>query len=153
MTLPLTTQDLRRAFSQGKRFKYVFFWGHRPKQIGIIDKSCFSQWFPAKFKIDGNKFGSSEHYMMAEKARLFDDAEMLDKILNAPNPGAAKQFGRQVRGFVEEVWQDKCFDIVVKGYISAQSTRKSSNPTSVIATADYGSSSEDFLRTGPIISY
>ncbi len=52
--------------------------------------------------------------MMAEKAKLFDDVETLQKIITARNPGAAKAFGRQVKGFNEEIWQEHRFDIVVK---------------------------------------
>ncbi len=51
--------------------------------------------------------------MMAEKARLFGDIETLGKIIHAPNPGAAKAFGREVRGFKQDVWNDKRFEIVV----------------------------------------
>ena len=32
--------------------------------------------------------------MMAEKARLFNDADALEKILSAPHPSAAKKYGR-----------------------------------------------------------
>ena len=55
---------------QGGQFKYLYFWGHTPKQAHIVDKSCFSQWFPAQFELDGIKYLTAEHYMMAQKAKL-----------------------------------------------------------------------------------
>src|SRR5687768_5634030 len=32
---------------RGERLKMLFFWGHTPKVAGVVDKSCFSQWYPA----------------------------------------------------------------------------------------------------------
>jgi hypothetical protein len=37
------------------------------------------------------------------------------KILAAPDPGAAKALGRQVRGFDEQRWAEHRFDVVVAG--------------------------------------
>lgn len=115
MHLPGNAAELQRAVAQGGRFKYLFFWGHRQNQPEVVNKSCFSQWFPAAFTVDEQRYNSAEHYMMAEKARLFHDHETRAKILTAPHPKLAKQLGRQVRGFDEATWQAACFEIVVCG--------------------------------------
>ncbi|SQI35422.1 Swarming motility protein ybiA [Providencia alcalifaciens] len=94
-----------------------FFWGHQSKQHQVT-KSCFSQWYPAPFIVDNNRFASAEHFMMAEKARLFDDNETLQKIIHAPNPGAAKAFGREVRGFKQDIWDANRYNIVVKANLA-----------------------------------
>ena len=99
----------------GKRFKYIFFWGHRPRKDGQIGKQCFSQWWGSSFEIDGIKYPSAEFYMMAEKARLFYDDESLNKILASSNPGAAKKYGREIKNFDEALWIENRFDIVVRG--------------------------------------
>ena len=65
--------------------------------------------------MNGERYGSAEHFMMAEKARVFGDEQMRVRILQAPNPGAAKRLGRQVRGFQDKVWAGARFDIVVRG--------------------------------------
>jgi ribA/ribD-fused uncharacterized protein len=52
--------------------------------------------------------------MMAEKAALFGDRETREQVLQAPNPGAAKALGRQVRGFDEAAWLKHRFSIVVR---------------------------------------
>lgn len=109
-------KNLCKLYRTGKKFKYVFFWGHQSKQQ--VTKSCFSQWYPAPFIVDGNRFASAEHFMMAEKARLFGDSEILQKIINAPNPGAAKAYGREVRGFKQDIWDANRFDIVVKANLA-----------------------------------
>ncbi len=118
MSLPLDIETLRRDVSRGTRFEYCFFWGHRQQHIGAIDKCCLSQWFPAEFEIDGQVYSSAEHFMMAEKARLFGDEATLQEIVVAPQPSMAKRLGRRVQGFVESVWQHECFDIVVRGNLA-----------------------------------
>lgn len=53
--------------------------------------------------------------MMAEKARIFQDFEIRDKILQCTSPGEAKKLGREVKSFDEEHWNDHRFRIVVEG--------------------------------------
>ena len=62
--------ELNTLVGSGVRPKYVFFWGHTPKVPGRIDQSCLSNWFPAKLTVNGIEYPTTEHYMMAEKARL-----------------------------------------------------------------------------------
>jgi len=97
---------------------YVFFYGHRPARAGRVDISCLSQWYPASFVVMGEVFLTAEHYMMAGKAELFGDDEVLQQILDAGSPGEAKALGRQVRGFDETVWRAHRFDIVVRGNLA-----------------------------------
>lgn len=101
----------------GERLKFVFFWGHTPPDEGV-NASCFSQWFEAGFEIDGVRYPTAEHYMMAGKARLFDDAEMLDAIVACEHPGDAKKLGRKVRDFDQEVWGRERSAIVVAGNLA-----------------------------------
>ena len=108
-------KSLEEAFQKGMKLKMFPFWGHKPKFEGSIDKSCFSQWFPCSFVIDGITYPTAEHYMMAEKARLFKDEENLEKILTASSPALAKKLGRLVKNFEVGVWNDNSFEIVTKG--------------------------------------
>lgn len=94
--------------------KMVLFWGHQPSKNGSITKTCFSQWFEAEFVIDGIRYPTAEHFMMAEKARLFGDEAALERILQASNPAAAKAAGREVQGFDDEVWAENRWEIVVQ---------------------------------------
>ena len=64
-------EDLVKFLQQKQRVKYLFFWGHKKAQT--ITKTCLSQWWVSPFEIDGVTYPSSEHYMMASKARLFKD--------------------------------------------------------------------------------
>jgi ribA/ribD-fused uncharacterized protein len=106
---------LLKATRSGKRCKYIFFWGHRPEMKGQIGKQCLSQWWPAAFEIGGIRYPSAEVYMMSEKARLFNDHEVLKKIIACSSPAAAKKLGREVRNFNEEDWNRNRFEVVVRG--------------------------------------
>ena len=110
-------ESLLEAIQAGRKFEYIFFWGHRPTEDGSISASCCSQWFEAGFDVDGQFYPTAEHFMMAQKARLFADREMLGKILASKTPNEAKAFGRKVRGFKEDIWNENCFEFVVKGNI------------------------------------
>jgi ribA/ribD-fused uncharacterized protein len=100
---PLET--LKHRNTTRETIKFIHFWGHRPAKDGSVTQSCFSQWFEAVFTVDGIVYPTAEHYMMAEKARLFNDNDALAKVLAATSPGAAKAAGREVLGFNQDVWE------------------------------------------------
>lgn len=110
-------EALQRAVASGETFEYVFFWGHTPKVLGKIDASCLSQWYPAPFVVDGARYATAEHWMMAGKARLFGDDDALAAILDAPDPASAKALGRTVRGFDDARWNAHRFALVVEGNV------------------------------------
>lgn len=115
-SLPLSRDDLAQAIEDGVKPKWAFFWGHKPSQDASITKSCFSQWWSGHpFQIDGITYTTAEHYMMAEKARLFRDQTTLAEIIAAKSPAIAKKLGRQVTNFDETIWLRHRWDIVVRG--------------------------------------
>lgn len=67
-------------------------------------QDAFSNFHPARFTYEGRTFHTSEQCFMYMKARLFNDADLADRIAAEPKPGAAKALGRKVRGFKEAVW-------------------------------------------------
>ena len=108
---PKTIDDLLLLLGEGYEPKYLYFWGHRPRSAGV-DASCLSQWFPASFISEGQRFPTAEHYMMYRKALLFGDSDSAEAILQADNPGKAKALGRKVRDFNESVWVGNRIEIV-----------------------------------------
>ena len=56
--------------------------------------------------------------MMAAKARLFDDDEVLARILRTSDPAACKKLGREVRGFDDGPWSEARFDLVTAGNVA-----------------------------------
>ncbi|MBB1253501.1 NADAR family protein [Streptomyces alkaliterrae] len=100
-----------------ERTKYLYFWGHRPPAGGGVGPGCLSQWWPSPFTVEGVRYATAEHWMMARKAELFDDREAFAAVLSAASPGAAKAAGRRVRGFTEERWAEHRFEVVVEGSV------------------------------------
>jgi ribA/ribD-fused uncharacterized protein len=105
---------LIRKYKAKERLDFTFFWGHKGEP-GHVTKSCFSQWWPAAFTESGHTYVTAEHWMMAGKARLFNDPAMEEEILRAPSPAIAKQLGRKVKNFDAAKWDAEKFSIVVKG--------------------------------------
>lgn len=87
--------------------KCVYFWGDFP-----------SNWHPCRFTVDRDgrelEFFNSEQYFMYEKAVVFGDEETAEKILqNGKNPKTAKQLGRQVKNYDDNVWKQVRYQIMV----------------------------------------
>jgi ribA/ribD-fused uncharacterized protein len=113
-----TRDELVEHLAKGNTVDFLFFWGHTPKQEGVVDASCLSQWFPAGFEVDGVRYRTAEHFMMAEKARLFGDADALAKILASTSPADAKAHGRAVRGYDDVAWGRARSEAVVRGNVA-----------------------------------
>lgn len=63
--------------------KFTFFWR---------TVSPFSQWHPADFTVKGVHYTSAEQYMMHQKALLFGDQTIADKILKASSAPVQKSW-------------------------------------------------------------
>ena len=113
-----TREELVQLVAQGLHPRYFFFWGHQPLPNGEIGKTCLSQWWPAAFVVNDVTYPTAEHFMMAEKARLFGDEETRKEILKADGPKAAKELGRRVKDFDETRWREHRFEFVVKGNLA-----------------------------------
>ncbi|MGX2993633.1 NADAR family protein [Streptomyces sp. JNUCC 64] len=113
----LDRESLIARVGRGERVKYVFFWGAVPRQDGRVSASCLSQWWPSPFVVEGVRYATAEHWMMASKARLFGDAEAERAVLGADHPAEAKRIGGLVRGFREEVWRRERSGIVRRGNV------------------------------------
>ena len=107
-----TLQHIIERFQRKEEMRFLFFWGHTVKEE--ITKSCFSQWFPASFEEDRLEYPTAEHYMMAGKARLFDDEKILEKILQAKTPNEVKSLGTKVKNFDPQLWDKHKYEIVKK---------------------------------------
>ena len=84
----------------------IFFWRDDEKN------GEFSNWYIRKFVIDDYQYFCVEQYMMAQKAKLFHDAERYTAILRANTPAGCKALGKQVKPFSAEEWDAVKYDIV-----------------------------------------
>lgn len=87
--------------------KHVFFWGEWP-----------SNWYPCVFnaEYEGKEytFYNSEQYFMFVKAKTFGDEEIALKILlEGKNPKKAKTYGRMVKNYDDEKWNETRYKVMV----------------------------------------
>lgn len=87
----------------------VLFWGRTNE---------FSQFYSCNFEIDGVQYRCAEQWMMASKARVFNDSVNEQNILNARTPKAMKAFGRKVQNFDHRVWKQHRWNIVYSGNLA-----------------------------------
>ena len=88
------------------------------EKFTVFYGGSFSQWnrgFPHQFEVDGVKYNCAEQYMMASKARFFEDEDAEKQIMSAGHPRDQKAIGRLVRGFDKERWDAVSRDFVYKG--------------------------------------
>ena len=106
---------VKEKFRNGEKLEFVFFWGHQSRNKYQIGKTCLSQWYEREFEYQQIKYLTAEHWMMAEKAKLFGDNESLNKIVHCKTPKEAKAIGRKVKGFNDSTWVPKRERIVKNG--------------------------------------
>jgi ribA/ribD-fused uncharacterized protein len=103
---------LAEAWRDGDPPEMIFFWKPRP---GAYDQDCLGQWQPSPFTVDVDDYTCAEQYMMAEKARLFDDDETAAMIMRSADPKEMRALGRRVRNFDQRTWNRARHSIVLHG--------------------------------------
>ncbi|KAG2389007.1 hypothetical protein C9374_014407 [Naegleria lovaniensis] len=110
----------------GNSDKYHFFWK---------DKSPFSNWHTAPYTLNGHRFENTEVGMMYEKAMLFNDHEIASQILETSSPSTAKNLGRLVSNFDEQIWQQHREELVYK-HLMAKFTQNEHLKKALLETGD-----------------
>ena len=105
------------SFEKKENLKFLYFWGQRRSE-GEITKACLSQWYNSDFIVDGIVYNCVEQFMMAEKARLFGEEQILAEILETSEQFRIKYLGKQIKNFDEEIWEKERYNIVVRGNIA-----------------------------------
>ncbi len=104
MKAPLTAEDLPKPSDYDRFAPFL--------------RGVFSQWHPAGFEIEGQRYCCAEQWMMAAKARLFGDTARAEAILATADPGAQKRHGQAVAGFDSAVWDRWKVDIVYRANLA-----------------------------------
>lgn len=107
MSEPLERAELIAAIEAGQTFQYEPFFN-----------GPYSQFHRAPFVIGGITYHWAEQWMMACKARVFQDDDAYREILAAQSPGRCKDLGRQVAHYDEQVWDGIRFNCVVNGNVA-----------------------------------
>ena len=113
-----TKQALIQWLYRDNKAEYVLFCQHHKPKAGAVDKNCFSQWYESSFQVVGVWYSTAEHYMMAQKAQLFNDTASFKAIIKSPSPKDAKALGRKVQGYDGAAWEAARSEIVVAGNLA-----------------------------------
>ena len=70
------------------------------------------------FKYGLNVYATAKRWMMAAKARLFNNDAALQEILVAPDPKTAKALGRGVQNFDDRIWKQNARRLVTQGNVA-----------------------------------
>jgi len=96
--------DFDENFINALNEKFFFFYRHP-----------LGQWNKKSFDVNKIKYNCAEQYMMAQKALIFGDFEIHKKIMEEESPKIQRILGRKVKGFNQELWNEKATDIVFQG--------------------------------------
>ena len=91
-----TEQDMKRGYSDLVTF-------HRLGQ----PLEELSNWYPSPMCIDGIDYCCSEQRIMHVKAATMGDDQAADRIMSTVDPAMHKRYGRAVRNFDEQIWQQE----------------------------------------------
>ena len=86
--------------------------------VHLFLKGPFSQFHASRFIVDGRDYVCAEQFMHAEKARLFGDRAMAERIMRSDSPHEHKMMGARVVGFDGETWDTRKVTIVTTGNIA-----------------------------------
>ena len=109
-----TRAQLIKEWEEGNGRPFCYFWDHDEKD-GTLTQSCLSQWYPSKFSVGIYQYNCMEQYMMAEKADLFSDEKVREKIFESDDPAVIQALGRTVIYLKQDVWDEFKHSIVVNG--------------------------------------
>jgi ribA/ribD-fused uncharacterized protein len=90
------------------------------KILFYSDKNTYgylSNFYECNFTDNINNYNCSEQYFMKKKQELFDPTNLIlsNKILLNNDPKKIKQFGRQVKNYNEEIWNNSRYEIMKNG--------------------------------------
>ncbi len=87
----MKVEDIIKKYDSGERLK-----------MEIFNEGAFSQFEKSFFKIKDVNYFCVEQYLLANRARLFKDKEMLQKIMESKSIRQAKLFGNKIRNFNQD---------------------------------------------------
>ncbi|EFC47831.1 hypothetical protein NAEGRDRAFT_31328 [Naegleria gruberi] len=124
--MPSQQQSKKPYDKFGNTQKYEFFWK---------DKSVFSNWHAASYVLDGIQFANTEQGMMYGKAKLFGDDEVAKDILANTSPSNAKQLGRMVSNFTDDMWNQNR-ELIMKRHLYAKFSQNEDIKQTLLSTGD-----------------
>ena len=78
----------------------------------------FSNFHPASFNVKGTQYFCSEQYIQEQKALLFKDKNTADKIMISSTALECKEYGKQVKGYKEDIWKEQAEQLCTPGILA-----------------------------------
>ncbi|MEJ1242011.1 NADAR family protein [Chryseolinea sp. T2] len=105
---------LKRKYDGGDRPEFVFF-GDESASNETPGVATLTQWFPSPFRVDSDQYHNAAHWMMVQKARLFNDPQAASELLSLSDNKEIGERGKQISGFDQKHWDDHRYNIVLQG--------------------------------------
>jgi len=86
---------------------------HNPDEIN----GYLSNWYLSDFEKDGVRYSSMEQYMMHRKALVMGDVECAGRIMSTTDVAVIKQLGRDVRNYIDTIWNGMRQVIIYEGLL------------------------------------
>jgi hypothetical protein len=83
--------------------------------VFLFYRGPFSQFHASRFTLNGHDYVCAEQFMHEQKARLFGDIAMAERILKSDSPHEHKLMGGRISGFEQAIWDETKVDIVTAG--------------------------------------
>ena len=74
-----------------------------------------SNFFPAKFTVNGVQYISSEQYIQASKANFFSDLDAHNQIMGCKSSVDCKELSRKIKGIDQSKWDNNAADVCREG--------------------------------------
>ena len=112
-TLPPSLQT-DKLFTVTKEGITAFFRSYSP----------LSNHYKCSFQVGGETYTSMEKYLMIQKAKLFEDSQMLEQMKTEDDPVKLKHLGKMVKNFNSSTWMKEVDNILADGLYSKFSQNK-----------------------------
>ncbi|WP_093024289.1 NADAR family protein [Pustulibacterium marinum] len=96
---------------------FLLFEGKTTTHPTEVDERCLSRKYESSFKVNGIVYKTAEHWMMAQRARLFHEDKLAEAIIAADSIQKVQQLSREVNDKNEVIWKERRFDLAVEGNI------------------------------------
>ena len=106
---------LKQQYDSGTQPEFLFFSEMPAGPHSSSAHMMLAQWYPSGFSVQGDQYLHAAHWMMVQKAKLFDDDEAAASLLTLKDNREIKSRGRHIVGFDQRRWDDNKYSIVVLG--------------------------------------